>query len=163
MNGSISWNEYFMFSAILASKRSKDPSTKVGAVVVNNEHRIVGTGYNGFPNGIDDSLLPWSKDSKLFEETKYAYVVHAESNCLTNSVKSNLKGCSLFVTLFPCSSCTKLIIQRGINYIIYLNECKDQTSGDHKASLRMLELAGIKLTKFNSDVELALVLNPVGN
>ena len=146
----ISWQEYFMFSAVLTSKRSKDPSTQVGAVIVNEDNRIVGTGYNGFPNGISDKDLPWTKDSKLFEETKYAYVVHAETNCLLNSISLNLKECTMYVTLFPCSSCTKLIIQRGIKKIVFANYPKDIESSDNKASIKMLDLARINYKLYDS-------------
>jgi dCMP deaminase len=147
-----------MFSACLASKRSKDPNTKVGAVIVNNENRIIATGYNGFPNGIKDELLPWTKDSELYEKTKYAYVVHAEANCLLNSVKSSLKGCIMYVTLFPCSSCTKLIIQKGIKKIVFSKNCKKPESGDHKASVKMLELAGVEMSEYKGCTSINLTL-----
>ena len=158
MNNSISWDEYFMFSACLASRRSKDPNTKVGSVIVNNENRIIATGYNGFPNGIKDELLPWSKNSELYEETKYAYVVHAEANCLLNSIKSSLEGCTMYVTLFPCSSCTKLIIQKGIKKIVYSKNCKNPESGDHKASVKMLELADVKMLEYKGCISTTLTL-----
>ena len=154
----INWEEYFMFSASLAAKRSKDPSTKVGAVIVNKDNRIIGSGYNGFPNGIDDSLLPWTKNSELYEETKYAYVVHAEANCLLNSIKSSLTDCTMYVTLFPCSSCTKLIIQKGIKKIVYSKDCKKPNSGDHKASVKMLKLANINIKKYEGIKNLELIL-----
>ena len=136
----LTWNQYFMESAILASKRSKDPSTKVGAILVNKDKRIVGSGYNGFPNGIPDDTLPWTKNSEKFEETKYAYVVHAEANCLLNSITSDLTDCIMYVTLFPCSSCTKLIIQKGIKTIIFQKYPKKNNTGDFVASKHMLDL-----------------------
>lgn len=151
----LSWNDYFMMSAILASKRSKDPCTKVGCTIVNKENRIVSSGYNGFPNGIDDSKLPWTKDSKIFSETKYAYVVHAEVNSILNSLTTDLNGCTLYTTLFPCCECTKLIIQKGINKIVYINK-----SNNHKESLKaseiMLELANITSCKYNGIEKLTL-------
>jgi len=151
-NDYISKNEFFMMSAILASKRSKDPSTKVGAIVVNNDNdRIIGSGYNGFPNGIKDSDLPWTKDSSKFEETKYAYVVHAEANCLVNANSNNLQGHTMYVTLFPCSSCTKLIIQKGIKKIVFLklpNLKNKEKESDFIASTRMLDLAKIVKEKY---------------
>jgi len=153
----LSWNEYFMLSAMLASKRSKDPCTKVGAVVVNNDNRIVGSGYNGFPNGISDSDLPWTKDSNEFENTKYAYVVHAEANCLLNSIKHDLSDCTMFVTMFPCSSCTKLIIQKGIKSVMYANNPKNIGS-DYTASIRMLKLAGVDIKQYKEKSEITLKL-----
>ena len=86
----ISWDEYFMGVALLSAKRSKDPSTQVGACIVNNEKRIVGIGYNGFPKGCDDKIFPWEREGK-FLTTKYAYVVHAEVNAINNLLKNNLE------------------------------------------------------------------------
>lgn len=148
---SISWKEYFSKFAILTSQRSKDPVTKVGAVIVNKENRILGTGYNGFPNGIKDDELPWGKESKKYEETKYAYVVHAEANCLINALQADLRGCTIYITQFPCNECTKLIIQKGIKKIIYLKELKEEKKDDGKikASKKMLKLANIKYEFFN--------------
>ena len=75
----ISWDEYFMGVAILASKRSKDPNTQVGACIVDNNNIILSTGYNGFPFGCSDDDYPWCRDG---EDTKYSYVVHAELNAI---------------------------------------------------------------------------------
>ena len=144
-NDYISWDEYFMGVAILSSKRSKDPSTQVGACIVNQDKKIVGIGYNGFPNGIDDNLFPWGKEGN-YVDTKYPYVVHAEPNAILNST-SSLKGCTIYVTLFPCCECAKLILQSGIKEIVYIsdkNACDETTI----ASKRMLEAANITLRKF---------------
>ena len=79
----ISWDEYFMAVAILASKRSKDPSTQVGACIVSKDNRILSIGYNGAPNGFDDNAFPWERVGTPLE-TKYLYVVHAERNAILN-------------------------------------------------------------------------------
>lgn len=115
----LSWNEYFMGIACLSAKRSKDPVTQVGACIVKN-NRIIGIGYNGFPSGSSDDEVPWGKEGK-YSETKYAYVVHAELNAILNSIK-DLKGSTLYVTLFPCNECAKAIIQSGIEKVIYLSD-----------------------------------------
>jgi dCMP deaminase len=117
----ISWAEYFMGIAVLSSQRSKDPSTQVGACIVTSENKIVSMGYNGFPTGCLDSQLPWGRDSENPLETKYLYVVHAEKNAILNAT-GNLKGCTLYVTLFPCHECAKDIIQSGIKRIVYLRD-----------------------------------------
>ena len=80
----ISWNEYFMGIAILSGKRSKDPTTQVGACIIDEDKKIVGIGYNGFPIGSSDDNMPWGKNGD-FLETKYPYVVHAELNAILNS------------------------------------------------------------------------------
>ena len=140
----INWEEYFMGVAVLSSMRSKDPSTQVGACIVNAEKRIVGIGYNGLPQGCDDKEFPWDRDGE-FINTKYPYVVHAEPNAILNSTTS-LKGCTLYVTLFPCHECTKLIIQSGITKIIYMDSKYEGTDSD-KAAKRMLECAGVSYRK----------------
>ena len=142
----IGWDEYFMGVALLSSKRSKDPNTKVGACIVNEEKRIVGIGYNGFPVGCDDKKFPWNREGD-FLDTKYPYVVHAEPNAILNS-NSKTVGCTLYVSLFPCNECAKLIIQSGIKEIVYMDDKYNGTEGDI-ASKRMLDAAGIKYRKMN--------------
>ena len=149
----LSWDEYFMGLAILSSMRSKDPSTQVGACIVNKDKKIVGIGYNGFPHGINDDEFPWGKEGDYID-TKYPYVVHAEPNAILNSTTS-LVGCSIYVTLFPCCECAKLIIQSGIKEIVYIsdkNACDDTTI----ASKRLFEAAGVKLRQFK---EMEIVIN----
>ena len=104
----ITWDEYFMGIAHLASERSKDPNTQVGACIVNDEHKIVSVGYNGMPRGVADKDMPWEREGD-FLDTKYPYVCHAELNAILNNV-ANLKDCTLYVTLFPCNECAKAII-----------------------------------------------------
>ncbi len=137
----ISWDEYFMGIALLSAKRSKDPSTQVGACIVNQYNKIVGIGYNGFPIGCDDDQLPWGKTSEDSNETKYPYVVHAEANAILNSTK-DLHGSRIYVALFPCNECTKLIIQSGVKEIIYLSD-KYKETDSVKASKKMFDLAKV--------------------
>ncbi len=149
----ISWDEYFMGVALLSAKRSKDPSTQVGACIVNKDKRIIAIGYNGFPKGCEDDVFPWGKDDKDSLNTKYPYVVHAEANAILNS-NSNLKGSKLYVTLFPCNECAKLLIQSGIEEIVYLSD-KHALSDSVKASKRMLDAAGVKYFKMK-DLEVTV-------
>lgn len=138
----ITWEQYFMGVAILSAKRSKDPNTQVGACIVNEEKRIIGIGYNGFPHGCDDDLFPWSNDQGQEElETKYPYVVHAEPNAILNS-SASLKNATIYVTLFPCNECAKLIIQSGIKEIVYMED-KYYDSIGNQASRRMLDAANV--------------------
>ncbi len=142
----ISWDAYFMGLAILSSKRSKDPNTQVGACIVNDENRIVSVGYNGAPNGInDDTDMKWDRDGD-FKDTKYAYVCHSELNAILNS-KADLKGCTLYVTLFPCNECAKAIIQAGIKKIIYLSDKYNGTDGNVVAKY-MFDKVNIKYEEY---------------
>ena len=138
----ISWDEYFMGVALLSAKRSKDPNTQVGACIVNSDLRIVGIGYNGLPRNCDDSKFPWDNDGNLVD-TKYPYVVHAEANAILNATQ-NLKESTIYVSLFPCHECTKLIIQSGIIEIVYLDN-KYENTDSHKAAMKMIKSAKIKL------------------
>ena len=138
----ISWDEYFMGVALLASQRSKDPSTQVGACIIDADKRILSTGYNGFPQGCSDDVFPWNRDESL-GETKYNYVVHAELNAILNSSGKNLHGAKLYVALFPCNECAKAIIQSGIKEVIYLSD-KYHNTESMSASRKMLDAAGVK-------------------
>ncbi len=140
----ISWDEYFMGTALLASKRSKDPNTQVGACIVNDKKRIMSIGYNGFPMGCDDDDFPWEREGDNSFDTKYPYVCHAELNAILNNRGANLEGCTIYVGLFPCCECAKAIIQSGIKKVIYLSD-KYKDSDSTRASKRMLTAAGVEL------------------
>lgn len=144
-NRIISWDEYFMGIAKLSAYRSKDPNTQVGACIVSKDNKIIGVGYNGLPWGCEDSEFPWEVREGELYETKYPYVVHAELNAILNST-NNLKGCRIYVSLFPCHECVKAIIQSGIDEIVFENDKYSGTPSD-MAAKRMLDCAGVKYTK----------------
>ncbi len=154
MNEPLSWEEYFMTLALVASMKSKDPSTQVGAVIIDNRTRkLVSSGYNGFPRNIDDNQIPQSRPEK------YLYVVHAELNAILHAQRE-LSDCSLYATVFPCSECMKAIVQSGIKRVVYLNELNGADWNDSKkATMKMAELAGVKIDKFESDNEIIKYLN----
>ena len=135
----LSWDEYFMAVALLSAERSKDPNTQVGACIANDQNKIVGVGYNGFPIGCSDDELPWDRHGD-FLSTKYPYVCHAELNAVLNAISTDLRNCRIYVGLFPCNECTKVIIQSGISEIVYLSD-KYHDSEQVRASKRMLDLA----------------------
>lgn len=114
------WDEYIMEIAKTVSMRSKDPSRKVGAVLVADDNRIIGTGYNGFAPGELETPELWSKPFK------YAKVQHAEINCINFSfdldTRSNVR---LYTTCFPCKSCMTQIVKHPITKIFYLTEYSD--------------------------------------
>lgn len=148
----ISWDEYFMGIALLSAKRSKDPSTPVGACIVDSKtNRILSVGYNGFPIGCSDDDFPWERDGKPLD-TKYPYVVHAEMNAILNNRSASFEGNKIYTTLFPCNECTKAIIQAGIREVIYLSN-KYEDTDNVKASRRMLEQTGVKLRPFTTSLE----------
>ena len=147
----LSWDEFFMGVAILASERSKDPNTQVGACIVSADNRILSVGYNGTPNGFEDIYFPWDREGNELN-TKYLYVVHAERNAILN-YRGNIKdfeGAKLYVTMFPCNECAKEVIQVGIKDIIYLDDKYAHTNGVI-ASKRMLDVCNVKYSKLGLD------------
>lgn len=151
----ISWDQYFMGVALLSAHRSKDDNTQVGACIVNSDKKIVGIGYNGLPYGCSDEDYPWNREGDWLE-TKYPYVVHAEPNAILNST-SNLKDCTIFVTLFPCHECSKLIIQSGIKELVYFEDKYKETESII-ASKKMLDSAHVTYRLFN-DININVTTN----
>lgn len=142
----VTWDEYFMTIALLSAKRSKDPSTQVGACIVDNENKVVSIGYNGMPRHCDDTKLTWEKGDDL--NSKYLYVCHAEFNAILNTRDgSHLNGCKIYVTLFPCNECAKAIIQTGIKKVIYLSD-KYQDQLSTRASKKLFEVAGVEIEQY---------------
>jgi len=142
----LNWDEYFMGIALLSAKRSKDPSTQVGACIVDPHNKVVSIGYNGMPRGVNDDEIPWGHGEGL--ESKYLYVCHAEFNAILNTRDgSALNGCRIYVTLFPCNECAKAIIQTGIKEIVYLDD-KYHDHIEECASRKLLDMAGVKYTQY---------------
>jgi len=146
----LSWDEYFMGVALLSAKRSKDPRTRVGACIVNQDRKIVGVGYNGMPYGCSDDEFPWCSEGDSLD-IKYPYVVHAELNAILNAI-GNLKGCSIYTALFPCNECCKAIIQSGITEVVYLSD-KYADTDSVIAGKRMLDAAKTKYRQLAVDTE----------
>ena len=143
----LSWDEYFMGIALLSSMRSKDPSTQVGACIVNSEKRILSMGYNGMPRCCSDDEFPWGKDENPLD-SKYLYVCHAELNARLNCASGNVRGCTVYTTLFPCNECAKAIIQSGIAEVVYMSD-KYSDSDSVLASKRMFTTAGVKFREYS--------------
>ncbi|MBN1866269.1 dCMP deaminase family protein [Candidatus Sumerlaeota bacterium] len=146
----ISWSDYFMGIAILSAHRSKDPNSQVGACIVSPDRKIVGIGYNGFPVGCSDDELPWAREAESSLDTKYPYVCHAELNAILNTNVRDVRGCTIYATLFPCNECTKLVIQAGISKIVYLSD-KYHDTDSSRAARRMLDMAGVAYEQFQPD------------
>lgn len=149
----LSWDEYFMGLAHLSALRSKDPSTQVGAAIVDQNKKVVGIGYNGFPTGLNDDEFPWEK-SDDYKNSKYAYVVHAELNAILNAI-SKLDGCTIYVSLFPCNECAKAIIQSGIKKLVYEDD-KYADSDAVVASKRMLSAAGLEMVRLPKKIRVSV-------
>ncbi len=140
----LNWDEYFMSIAKLTAGRSKDPNTQVGACIVSHDNRILSIGYNGSPNGFHDDMFPWDREGEPLN-TKYLYVCHAEMNAILNyrGSRVELENAKIYVDLFPCNECAKLIIQAGIKEVIYLSDKYKDTDGVI-ASKRLFDTCGVK-------------------
>ena len=139
----ISWDEFFMRVAVAAAMRSKDPNTQVGACIAGMDHRILSVGYNGTPSGLDDEYFPWeTTDDPLTD--KHNYVIHAEANAILN-FRGSLKeraGATVYVTLFPCKECAKMLVQAGIGEVVYLGD-KYHDTQDAVISRSVLDRCGV--------------------
>ncbi|KAJ4728777.1 deoxycytidylate deaminase [Melia azedarach] len=158
--GYLSWDDYFMAIAFLSAERSKDPNRQVGACLVSQDGIILGIGYNGFPRGCSDDKLPWAKKSKTGDplETKYPYVCHAEVNAILNTNHASAIGQRLYVTMFPCNECAKIIIQSGVSEVIYFVEKRLNNSDiAYIASHKLLSMAGVKVRKHQPQMNQILI------
>ena len=138
----LSWDEYFMGVAHLASLRSKDPNSQVGACIVGANNSFLSMGYNGFPRGCSDDEFPWAREGDTLD-TKYAYVTHSELNAILNYRGGSLEGSKIYVTLFPCNESAKAIIQSGNKTVIYAENKYDGTPSV-EASKRLKNAAGVR-------------------
>lgn len=109
------WDNNWLTIATAVAKWSKDPSRKVGCVIVDDRRVILSTGYNGLPRGVDDTKL-----ERYTKPKKYKYVSHAEANAISNAAANGtaLLGSTAYVTLCPCVDCARLLIQTGIRKVV---------------------------------------------
>lgn len=141
------WNVRFLELAEFISQWSKDPSTQVGAVIVDKNRRIISTGYNGFAAGVKDT-----KERLANREIKYPIILHAEENAMSFA-KQNLEGCSLYVSgLPPCAHCASLIAQSGIKKVYAWDRpISDRWVDSIKLTKQIFKEAGVKLTLVKSN------------
>lgn len=116
------WDERFLALAFEVASWSKDPSTKVGCVITDNDLRIVGVGFNGFPRGMNDSPALYAD-----RPTKYLRTVHAELNAIFNAT-SSVNECTAYVTAAPCTNCALALIQSGVDRVVYPTPSADLMS-----------------------------------
>ncbi len=156
--GYLNWDEYFMASAMLASLRSKDPNTQVGCTIVSEDNIILSQGYNGAPIGWKDENFPWARSGE-YHDTKYPYVVHSEANAITHCIGQgiSLKDSRIYVTLFPCNECAKLIVQAGIKEVIYFSD-KYKGTESNIAAKRIFDNCGVYYREFKNENTIAVTL-----
>lgn len=137
------WDNFFLTLANHAASASKDPSTKVGCVLVDDRRRVVGLGYNGFPRGVEDT------PERLNDRpTKYLMVQHAEVNAVLQAV-SDPRGATAYVTHQPCASCSGVLIQAGIKKIVTVRPeaaLAERFADSFTAAAAMLDEAGVEIS-----------------
>jgi len=132
--------------AELSARRSKDPKTQVGACIIDPvSNHILSIGYNGLPKGFNDDEFSWEK-SESFIDDKHTYVVHAEANAILNATK-NLDGSVIYVTMFPCNECAKLLAQSGVKKVIYKDE-KFLHKAQGQAAMKIFGYAEVEVEKY---------------
>ena len=144
----INWDEYFFGVAMISSFRSKDGKKQVGSCIVDTNKKIIGVGYNGLPRNFNDKNKKYwgDEDDNDKENSKHSYVIHSEMNAILNSTKS-VENSKIYITLFPCINCSKLIIQSGIKEIYYIEEKGNKKDLD--LIKKILKTGKVKIKKFN--------------
>lgn len=137
-SGRLTWQELFINMAKLVSERSKDPHTKVGAVLVKDNH-VLGIGYNGEPR-------EFTYEFNWHTCEKYDYVIHAELNAIANAcaIGANVVGADIYLTLSPCHDCMKLLIQHQIKNVYFMNKYKDFELTEKMAKHSNINLIEVK-------------------
>lgn len=143
----MNWDKWLLGLAEYVSTASKDPSTKVGAVIVDQDRRIVSVGYNGLPRGVEDS------NERLHNrDIKYKMILHAERNCLLFSQR-NIKDCIMYVfPMMPCASCASMIIQSGIKKVVAPHNDNPRWIADFEMSKELFKEAGVELVLIDEPV-----------
>ncbi len=132
------WDQWFLGMAAYVATASKDPSTKVGAVLVNSDRKIIGTGYNGFPKKIKDH-----EHRLLDKDYKHPVIIHAEANAIYNAIQSPA-GATIYSTFFPCPSCAAMLIQNGIKRVVAAGCPSDERYTDKRNwSMDLFKEAGV--------------------
>lgn len=139
----MNWTDYFMGFARHAASKSKDPSTQVGAVVIGPDGEIRATGYNGLPRGVAD--LP----ERMERPAKYLWTSHAEENLVAHAARVgvSLKGCTVYVTHFPCSRCARSLIQAGIAAVVVDRGTTSMPCEEFEVAEQMFAEAGVSVSK----------------
>jgi dCMP deaminase len=148
----------YMGEAWLKAAFSKDPSTQVGAVIIDKNNVPLGSGYNGPPRLIDDKSFSWERPAPDTQGlSKYDLVVHAEINAMDHCQGNDLTGATLYVTALPCPDCMLEIINKQLHRVLYFDFQSSLSSSLQNATWRdksfaMAQRAGIQLEKFTGNL-----------
>lgn len=138
------WDRRFLLLASVIAEWSKDPSTKVGCVIVGPDREIVSTGFNGFPRGVCDL------EARMERPEKYFWTSHAESNAVAQAARigARLKGCTAYVTHQPCASCARSLVQAGIERVVYAGGKTSMPMEDFRVSAAIFAEAHVETCEY---------------
>lgn len=137
-----SWDEYFLEMAFVVSKRSPDPSTQHGCVLVDTNNRVISVGYNGPIQGIDHDIVPFN-----MRPAKYFWMAHSEDNAVTFATR-DLSGGTAYVTGPPCAPCFRRLLQAGIKRVVYGDRIHVSFSQDEQhACDQMAKALGVEVVQ----------------
>jgi dCMP deaminase len=141
------WDEYFIKMSELVATKSKDRSTKVGCVIVGENHEVKSTGYNGFCRGVNDHV-----EERYYRPEKLFWTEHAERNAVYNAARNGIsldKSTAYVTPLFPCADCARALIQSGIKRIVAPHPIESSTwTESFNKSLVMFEESGIEMKRY---------------
>lgn len=156
MTSKPSWDDTFMEMCDVIAKRSDDPRTKVGCMIIAEDHTIISGGYNGAPRGIPNCLV-----TDLDPTEKLLFVVHAEANAIYNAVRTGagrLEGATMYLPCWPCAECAKGIIQVGIVEVVIKSPCvPERRKESSQAAASMLGQAGVLVRQPNDDLPACVI------
>ena len=138
-----SWTDYFLAMAHLVDSKSKDPSTKVGCVVITEDKVVAATGYNGLPRGVED------RADRMERPAKYLWTSHAEENAVAQAARvgMKLKGGTAYVTHMPCSRCARTLIQAGIETVVVDRGTTSMPQEEFDVAMQMFKEAGVDVAQ----------------
>lgn len=118
----MTWDQYFTGLLVQIASKSKDPSTKVGALIIGPDKEIRSTGYNSFPRGLNDTVA-----ARTERPEKYFWIEHAERNAIYNAARcgTTLKDCTIYVNELPCLDCARGVVQAGIKEVVVFDSNPD--------------------------------------
>lgn len=145
------WDAFFIGLAHVVALRSHDIHTKVGCIITDHFHRILATGYNGFPRGMKDEALPLNRPDKNSEDCKNNWMIHAELNAMANCVLKP-EGATVYLTIEPCHTCALYMYQNGIKQVYYYGEYKRMKDEDRKRRSRLCEETGFTIQRISPDL-----------
>lgn len=151
------WDRRFLSLAVFVGRWSKDRSTGVGCIIVDENRNVRAVGYNGFPHGADDDV-----EDRHLRPTKYFWTEHAERNAIYSAAQTgtSVHGCTMYLPWFPCMDCARAIVQSGISRLVaYQPDLKDETWGEQfSLAIELFQETGVHVDFVKNEEKVESVL-----